>query len=187
MSPSIGRTSIESSGSWSMQISKKPTILVCGHNNRDRRCGVLGPLLRDEFLALTYGRSTTGVSPGGPHSEIAKMAQESKRPKTFMLSDVPPNEWTRMSCPSKIGLVSHIGGHAWAGNVIVYLPPDHRLETDMMSPLAGKGIWYGRVEPKHVEGIMDETIRKGRIIEELLRGVHGEIIADHTRSGGVNS
>ena len=45
----------------------------------------------------------------------------------------------------KVALISHIGGHAFAGNVIIYFP---------LSPtnhfLAGKGIWYGRVEPKHI-------------------------------------
>lgn len=27
-----------------------PTILICGHNTRDSRCGVLGPLLQAEFV-----------------------------------------------------------------------------------------------------------------------------------------
>ena len=33
-----------------------------------------------------------------------------------------------------------------------------------------KGIWYGRVEPKHVEGIVQETISKGRVVEDMFRG-----------------
>ena len=40
------------------------------------------------------------------------------------------------------------------------------------SPLAGKGVWYGRVEPRHVWGIVEETVKGGRVVEELLRGVH---------------
>jgi (2Fe-2S) ferredoxin len=35
-------------------------------------------------------------------------------------------------------------------------------------------IWYGRVEPKHVEGIVKETIGGGRVIQELLRGISGK-------------
>ena len=72
-----------------------------------------------------------------------------------------------------VGLCSHIGGHAFAGNVIMYIPKEFRsTEGGEISPLAGKGVWYGRVEPRHVEGILEETIKGGRIIQELLRGVH---------------
>ena len=76
-----------------------------------------------------------------------------------------------------MGLVSHIGGHKWAGNVIVYIPPAIKdaagVDSDgkSSSPLAGRGVWYGRVEPKHVEGIVKETLVGGRVIRELCRGV----------------
>lgn len=99
-------------------------------------------------------------------------------------------------------MISHIGGHKWAGNVIVYIPPNYQInpvqrtrggvdpkdksaqeptvnegdkiseqdESPFLSPLAGKGIWYGRVQPKHVEGIVEQTIGHGKIIKELFRG-----------------
>ena len=113
----------------------EPCVLICGHESRDRRCGVLGPILRDEFLRFL------------PESDSHSGDQS-------------------------LALVSHIGGHKWAGNAVIYLPPDYRLPNGQRSPLAGKGIWYGRVAPRHVEGIVSETIHKGRVIEELLRGVH---------------
>ncbi|KAI4120194.1 MAG: hypothetical protein LQ338_007189 [Usnochroma carphineum] len=76
-----------------------------------------------------------------------------------------------------IGMISHIGGHAFAGNVIVYIPPGFTLPSasggkakEGRSPLEGMGIWYGRVEPRHVEGIVRETVREGKIIGELWRG-----------------
>ena len=78
-----------------------------------------------------------------------------------------------------VGLISHIGGHKWAGNVIVYIPPTWAKDGKLMtskeqkahpSPLAGCGIWYGRVEPKHVEGIIKKTILGGTVIKELFRG-----------------
>lgn len=50
--------------------------------------------------------------------------------------------------------VSHIGGHKFAGNVIVY----------------PGGIWYGRVQPCHVPAIIDETCVKGEVLQPLLRG-----------------
>ena len=30
--------------------------------------------------------------------------------------------------------------------------------------------WYGRVEPRHVEGIVEQTLLRGEIIGELFRG-----------------
>ena len=74
-------------------------------------------------------------------------------------------------------MISHVGGHAFAGNVIVYIPPDYRIGAnqgtgvdDLISPLARTGIWYGRVEPKHVHGLLAATVEKGNIIGELWRG-----------------
>jgi hypothetical protein len=70
---------------------------------------------------------------------------------------------------ARVGLISHIGGHKFAGNIIMYLPP--RLKAGgAPHPLAGHGIWYGRVEPKHVEGIVSETISGGKIIADMFRG-----------------
>ncbi|KAF9961585.1 hypothetical protein BGZ65_010478 [Modicella reniformis] len=57
----------------------------------------------------------------------------------------------------EIWMVSHIGGHKFAGNVIV-----HRSE--------GQAVWYGRVEPCHSQAIIDSTIERGKIIRELYRG-----------------
>ncbi|KAJ9642015.1 Altered inheritance of mitochondria protein 32 [Coniosporium tulheliwenetii] len=66
---------------------------------------------------------------------------------------------------ARVGLISHIGGHKYAGNVIIYIPPSMKW-----NPLAGKGIWYGRVSPANVEGIVKETILNGKVIKEMFRG-----------------
>ncbi|MCJ1416249.1 hypothetical protein MMC32_002584 [Xylographa parallela] len=71
---------------------------------------------------------------------------------------------------AQVALVSHIGGHKFAGNVIVYLPPGFRVEGREAPPLAGQGVWYGRVEPRHVEGIVAETVGRGRVVGEMVRG-----------------
>ena len=71
----------------------------------------------------------------------------------------------RSKSKPEVALISHIGGHVFAGNVIIYFPQYPESHS-----LAGKGVWYGRVEPRHVEGIMKETVVKGRVIEELFRG-----------------
>ena len=162
-----GDATITNAPSWSGSQAHKtqsqitqPTILICSHNTRDSRCGVLGPLLRDEFskyLSSQRFSVYTEHFSSGP-----------------TIIDKNP-----MSSPSSInlGLISHIGGHKWAGNVILYIPPDWKAVTsdhtgpnEQTSPLAGMGIWYGRVEPKHVPGIVDETLIRGNVIRDLFRG-----------------
>lgn len=36
--------------------------------------------------------------------------------------------------------------------------------------MAGTGVWYGRVGPEHVEGLVEETVVRGRIVLGMLRG-----------------
>lgn len=116
----------------------KPTILICSHQSRDSRCGALGPLLASQFRRVIKN-STDEALPLGPRKHFT---------------------------PDKVnvGMISHVGGHIFAGNVIMYVP------KTWQSPLAGYGIWYGRVEPKHVEGLVKETLSEGKIVQELFRG-----------------
>ena len=80
----------------------------------------------------------------------------------------------------KIALVSHVGGHALAGNVIIYIPQkpiERGFESD--HPLGGMGIWYGRVESPHVKGILQKTLLEGKVVRDLFRGGigrHGEAL-----------
>ncbi|KAK6463398.1 Sucraseferredoxin-like protein [Scheffersomyces coipomensis] len=100
----------------------KNLVLICGHTKRDIRCGVLAPLLENEFSKV--------LQKEGLHQD------------------------------TELGLISHIGGHVYAGNVI-YFPKD--VDNN-------HGIWYGRVFPDRVQGIVKQTIMKGNIIKELYRG-----------------
>ena len=134
-----------------------PTILICSHGGRDNRCGVLGPTLHEQFRSLLQKSYQTEL----PVAEETNMHQ-------LDVNKV------------NIGMISHVGGHKWAGNVIVYLPANWRISNSRssvgddglgkLSPLAGTGIWYGRVEPRHVEGIIEETLLKGAVIQDLFRG-----------------
>ncbi|EGW33848.1 uncharacterized protein SPAPADRAFT_147985 [Spathaspora passalidarum NRRL Y-27907] len=101
---------------------EKDLALICGHTLTDARCGILGPLLEDEFLKV--------------------LEREDLVDKV------------------EVGLVSHIGGHAYAGNVI-YFPKECDSSKDM--------IWYGRVFPKDVQGIVNQTIKNKHILQDLLR------------------
>lgn len=140
-------------------------VLICGHGGRDMRCGVMGPVLQAEFerqlpragFEVLHGPLVDeGVSApalSGTGSEVKSTA--------------------------RVGLISHIGGHKFAGNIIIYLPPTLKNNASNPHPLAGHGVWYGRIEPKHVEGVIKETIVKGNIVTDHFRGAikqNGEII-----------
>lgn len=100
-------------------------ILICGHAQRDIRCGIAAPVLKSEFEDILR---QTGLlySPANPDGV-------------------------------RVGIVSHIGGHVYAGNVI-YFDED------------GLSIWYGRCEARHVDGIIRETILEKKVIKDLFRG-----------------
>ncbi|RIA93434.1 Sucrase/ferredoxin-like-domain-containing protein [Glomus cerebriforme] len=106
------------------KIPYKAVILICGHKRRDIRCGIAGPILKNEFEKVLKEKRMDLGSIGN--------------------QGVP------------VYLSSHVGGHQFAGNVIVYQN--------------GHGIWYGRVTPCHVPMIIDKTIIEGKIIKELHRG-----------------
>lgn len=122
-----------------------PTVLICSHNTRDSRCGILGPILEAEFKR--HLQSNTEAL-----GNLSRRNSQNFDPHRF-----------------NVGTLSHIGGHKWAGNVIIYLPRPPELGMQA-NALAGTGIWYGRVEPRHVPGIIEETMMKGRIVKELFRG-----------------
>jgi hypothetical protein len=123
-------------------------ILICGHGGRDERCGKLGPLLRDEFEEK-LARQNLEVLSGTPTTDSKGNAKSE----------------ARRSPAVRVGMISHIGGHKWAGNVIIYIP-----SSAVGHPLSGKGIWYGRVGPENVEGIVAKTVLDGKVIKDLFRG-----------------
>ncbi|KAK5056653.1 hypothetical protein LTR84_012185 [Exophiala bonariae] len=166
-----------------------PTILICSHGQRDSRCGVLGPLLQREFATYIDRRhreipsGLAAVAETGVFTASASEATATGGSGGGGGGGAPNTDSkSRSPVPINVGTVSHVGGHKWAGNVIVYIPPnavvvnaDAGAGADVTPqqqphPLVGKGIWYGRVEPRHVQGIVEETVLRGRVIKELFRG-----------------
>lgn len=96
----------------------KTIVLICGHTQRDIRCGVLGKLIHKEF------------------EEVLK--------RENLENDV------------ELGYISHVGGHVYAGNLVILKPN-------------GKMFWYGMVRPHHVQGLVDQSIKSDDLIEELSR------------------
>ena len=150
---------------YGVQDVKDIMVLVCGHGGRDMRCGLLGPVLQAEF-ETALPRSGIQVLTGPV--AIKETAGDGEAQQAL---ETPAD--LRAGSPmstARVGLISHIGGHKFAGNVIIYIPPTMKTASGEAHPLAGCGIWYGRIEPRHVEGIVNETILKGRVIADHFRG-----------------
>lgn len=105
-------------------------ILLCSHRTRDSRCGISAPLIKRELE-----RHLRPLGLYRDHDDVR---------------------------PGGVGIhfVSHLGGHKFSANVMVY----RRVEGQM--------IWLARIRPEHCEGIVKQTVLKGKIVnpEERLRG-----------------
>lgn len=148
-------------------------VLICSHAKRDKRCGVTSKYLVKAFESGLRLR------------DIYRSFDDTRTEKQGGLK----------GGGTVLGRLSHIGGHKFAGNVIVYRrrtksvellheklkgltltnvenPEDADVvrETVLEDDVFAEGIWLGRVEPKHVEAIIEEVILKGRVFKELYRG-----------------
>ncbi|EXJ60951.1 hypothetical protein A1O7_05104 [Cladophialophora yegresii CBS 114405] len=200
---------------WDSSPITNPTILICSHGGRDSRCGILGPVLHDEFNTYLDQRkgddpqsklcaSTTeafvasegAVEQPGQETRAENQGQSIDKASLKAIASSTTSASSKESATSQdmtvnVGMISHIGGHKWAGNVIIYMPPGFSIDAATttepagpdsidvsqrasgvrpLHPLAGMSIWYGRVEPRHVEGIVEQTIFNGKVIRELFRG-----------------
>jgi len=147
-----------------MWKSEELLVLVCGHASQDARCGVYGPLL-SQALEDALGKAGIEVDKSSLELEQTSSATFCEPATDMESAKIIPRKRR-----AKVAVTSHVGGHAFAGNVGIWFPKAWTDGQNLHSSLAGHGIWYGRVEPKHVEGIVAETVLGGRVIGELLRG-----------------
>ncbi|KIM45829.1 hypothetical protein M413DRAFT_440875 [Hebeloma cylindrosporum] len=134
-------------------------ILLCSHRKRDNRCGIAAPKLEHAFIKSLeshgWDADTQLEHPSltmGPPLEDLNVTSEEKQQNI--------SAQLKQSSEAKRALivkVSHVGGHKYAGNCILYTP-------------SGSGIWYGRVTPHDVDSIVTNTIINGLILPPLLRG-----------------
>lgn len=141
-------------------------ILVCSQKTRDARCGQSAPLLRREF--------ERHLRPLGLYRD---------------LTDERPG-----GCG--IYFISHVGGHKYSANVMIYRKADPagsiEPEGDGAADAAGveeekhdevsQLIWLARVRPEDCENIVRYTLLQGKVVkpESQLRG-------GFDRSRGVTS
>ncbi|RMJ22365.1 Sucrase ferredoxin domain-containing protein [Aspergillus sp. HF37] len=133
-------------------------VLLCSQRTRDARCGQSAPLLRREF--------ERHLRPLGLYRDL-----EDER-------------------PGGVGIyfISHVGGHKYAANVIVYRRREldsfgstaaaaacgngKEEEKEEESEGAAQGIWLARVRPEDCENIIRYTVLQGKVVkpERQLRG-----------------
>ncbi|KAE8396448.1 Sucrase/ferredoxin-like-domain-containing protein [Aspergillus alliaceus] len=132
----------------SRPCSHAAVILLCSQRTRDARCGQSAPLLRKEF--------ERHLRPLGLYRDL-----DDER-------------------PGGVGVyfISHVGGHKYSANVIVYRRRDfewHRGDKQEASAKgeegAAQGIWLARVRPEDCENIVRYTVLKGKVVKpEQIRG-----------------
>ncbi|KAL8726531.1 MAG: hypothetical protein Q9166_006663 [cf. Caloplaca sp. 2 TL-2023] len=111
-------------------------ILLCSQRTRDARCGQSAPLLRREF--------ERHLRPLGLYRDI-----HDER-------------------PGGVGIyfISHVGGHRYSANVMVY------RRGDDLHDEAAQCIWLARIRPEDCENIVRYTVLQGKVVkpESQLRG-----------------
>lgn len=128
-------------------------ILLCSQKTRDARCGQSAPLLCREF--------ERHLRPLGLYRDL-----HDER-------------------PGGVGIyfISHVGGHKYSANVIVYRRRDFewfKRKADVEEGEEGdgtpgddegaaQGIWLARVRPEDCEGIVKFTVLKGKVVKPGLQ------------------
>ncbi|KAJ7689432.1 Sucrase/ferredoxin-like-domain-containing protein [Mycena rosella] len=131
-------------------------ITFCSHKRRDNRCGISAPILESAFTE-SLGRRGWAVDTQLEH--IVEPPLE-KFSGTAEEKDAHITETLRELQTAKKALIlynSHMGGHQYAGNCLIYTP-------------TGSSVWYGRVTPHEVDSIVENTIEGGLVLPPLLRG-----------------
>ncbi|GAA6008085.1 hypothetical protein JCM10207_007023 [Rhodosporidiobolus poonsookiae] len=159
LAPQLGRTGASDTGSFkSWPLPYHAVVLLCSHRKRDKRCSISAPLLISQFHhhlekhGLHVDERGDDLADGPPIEEWEGTVEEKELRMKETLQGVKTDG-------GSVGLfkVSHVGGHKFAGNCIIFFPN-------------GSVVWYGRATPKDVGVIVDRTIMAGKVIPELLRG-----------------
>ena len=149
-------------GMTSRRCPHEAVILMCSQRTRDARCGQSAPLLRKEL--------ERHLRPLGLYRDL-----HDER-------------------PGGVGIyfISHVGGHKYSANVMVYrrpnafgqddstaIPPgaekkngEENGDGEKAEPGAGQCIWLARVRPEDCENLVRYTVLKGKVVkpESQLRG-----------------
>ncbi|KAI5123431.1 hypothetical protein M0805_006136 [Coniferiporia weirii] len=136
-------------------------IMLCSHKKRDARCHIAAQRLETDFMHVLQAEGWAVdtdledlTSTGLPLEDLASSAAERSAAALAQLQAIGTGADQKKALILK---TSHIGGHKFAGNVIIYFPQ-------------GLSVWYGRVTPHEVDAIVKHTILDGKVLAPLLRG-----------------
>ncbi|KAF7433289.1 hypothetical protein PC9H_005239 [Pleurotus ostreatus] len=161
LDPSLGRTGIPlekgTLKTWVLPYSC--LILLCSHKRRDNRCGLSAPKLEQSFIHSLEHHGwmadtkleDPSLTMDYPLEEVNGTEEDREAYLLKHLKDLPSEK------KALILRNSHIGGHKYAGNCIIYTPQ-------------GASVWYGRITPHEIESIVVNTIIGGLVLPPLLRG-----------------
>lgn len=144
------------------------TILICSHKKRDKRCHITAdPIISALSHAIEELGDTWHVDRRGDEAHLFESYRITPNDSEESIMDrkkqlIKSRDDARGSSSEEdkhIGIfkVSHVGGHKFAAQVIIWLPN-------------GKSIWYGRVTTQDCKIIVNETLKHGRVVADLLRG-----------------
>ncbi|KZT19284.1 hypothetical protein NEOLEDRAFT_1078151 [Neolentinus lepideus HHB14362 ss-1] len=160
LDPSLGRVGkpLEQGKTWLLRYNC--VILLCSHKRRDNRCAISAPKLEHTFTQALeregWEAHTQLEDPslnGSPLEDLQGSEEDKEAQVAQQFKDLAEAHTKR----ALILKNSHIGGHKFAGNCIIYNPQ-------------GASVWYGRVTPHEVDAIVKNTIIGGQILLPLLRG-----------------
>ncbi|KAG2158891.1 Sucraseferredoxin-like protein [Suillus bovinus] len=132
-------------------------ILLCSHKRRDKRCAVAAPMLEktfQQYLEREGWEVHTDL-----HDLTSAPSLELQASSTIEKEQLIESQLKSLHAEHRALILrnSHVGGHKFAGNCIIYTP-------------RGAGVWYGRVTPHEVESIVKHTVIDGQVLPTIFRG-----------------
>ncbi|KAK0206270.1 Sucraseferredoxin-like protein [Desarmillaria ectypa] len=156
--PELGRAGglLEKSPFNSWVIPYACVILLCSHKKRDKRCSIAAAKLEHAFTQTLESKGwTVDTQLEHPMDEpLEEFVGSHEQQEENVIQRLQELQGVKKAL---IIRNSHIGGHRYAGNCIIYTPQ-------------GAGVWYGRVSTHEVESIVANTIEDGLVLPKLLRG-----------------
>ncbi|KDQ64631.1 hypothetical protein JAAARDRAFT_28270 [Jaapia argillacea MUCL 33604] len=158
--PRVGGRVAEGSSLKTWVLPYSCVILLCSHKRRDNKCAIAAPKLENAFT------TTLNLEGWEVHTQLEALFDSGSCIDDITGSDDDKEavfskklKEIAMAAPKRVLILknSHVGGHKFAGNVIIYTP-------------TGSGVWYGRVTPHEVPSIVKNTIVEGKVLVPLLRG-----------------